>query len=81
MPATAHPAPLPILPRILRRDLAALYCGVSVSTWDAEVAAGRAPKPMQVTAGVKGWDRHDLDAWIEAQKATGDAAPNPWAAP
>lgn len=72
------PAPLPILPRILRRDLAALYVGLAASTWDAEVAAGRAPKPVRVTDGVKGWDRHDLDAWIEERRAASGLEPNPW---
>jgi predicted DNA-binding transcriptional regulator AlpA len=71
-------AALPIVPRILRRELAALYVGLAVSTWDVEVAAGRAPQPVQVTNGVKGWDRHDLDAWIEDRKASQSARPNSW---
>ena len=62
-------AALPIVPRILRRELAALYVGLGATTWDTEVAAGRAPRPVQVTDGVKGWDRFDLDAWIEERKA------------
>lgn len=77
MKATAE-GPLPILPRILRRELAALYVGLGASTWDAEVAGGRAPQPVQVTDGVKGWDRYDLDAWIEERKAVSGHTPNPW---
>lgn len=73
-------AALPFVPRILRREQAALYLGLGVSTFDAEVAAGRMPMPVAVTRGVKGWDRFDLDAWVEDRKAaTGCAsAANPW---
>ena len=71
-------APLPILPRILRRDLAALYLGLSESTLAAEVKAGRLPAPVSITSGVKGWDRHDLDRWIEERKAAQAAPVNEW---
>jgi len=73
-------AAFPILPRVLRRDLAALYVGLGTTSFDAEVAAGRAPKPVQITGGVKGWDRLDLDAWVEDRKAISAAAEtaNPW---
>lgn len=70
--------PLPIVPRILRRELAALYVGMSASSWDAEVAAGRAPKPVQMTSGIKGWDRLDLDAYVEDRKAASCLMPNAW---
>lgn len=69
---------LPIVPRILRRELAALYVGIAPSTWDVEVKEGRAPRPVQVTAGVKGWDRHDLDLWIEGRKQEQPEQVNPW---
>lgn len=69
---------LPILPRILRRDLAALYVGLGATTLDQEVAAGRAPQPVQITGGVKGWDRLDLDAWIEDRKSAQAARLNSW---
>lgn len=72
------PAPFRIQPRILRRQDAADYVGLGATTWDAEVAAGRAPAPVHVTSGVKGWDRLDLDAWIEERKAASGLAPNPW---
>jgi predicted DNA-binding transcriptional regulator AlpA len=71
----------PITPRILRRELAALYVGLGATTWDAEVSAGRAPRPVNVTPGVKGWDRHDLDLWIEERKAAQAPALNPWDEP
>lgn len=69
---------LPIVPRILRRELAALYVGIAPSTWDVEVKEGRAPRAVQVTAGVKGWDRHDLDLWIEGRKQEQPEPVNPW---
>ena len=70
---------LPGWPRILRRELAALYVGLSATTFDAEVAAGRAPRPVQITGGVKGWDRFDLDTWVEDRKAISEAADvNEW---
>ena len=71
-------APFPFLPRILRRELAALYMGVSPSTWDAMCKAGDAPPPVVITNGVKGWDRHDLDQWIEDRKAAQAVKPNSW---
>lgn len=52
--------------------------GLSPSAWDVEVASGRLPKPVQVTSGVKGWDKHDLDDWIEARKEAQATVANPW---
>ena len=69
---------MPYWPRILRRELAAPYCGLGTSTFDAEVAAGRAPRPVQITQGVKRWDVLDLDEWIEERKAANAPAVNPW---
>lgn len=75
-PATA----LPFVPRILRRDLAAMYVGLGTTSFDAEVAAGRAPRPVQITDGVRGWCRLALDAWIDDRMAASGAADtaNPW---
>jgi predicted DNA-binding transcriptional regulator AlpA len=78
LPVPKATAPLPILPRILRAELAALYCGVGPSTFRAEVGAGRAPQPVHMTDGVKGWDRHDLDQWIEVRKEAQARKPNSW---
>jgi predicted DNA-binding transcriptional regulator AlpA len=71
-------APLPIMPRILRRDLAATYLSVSTTMLDNEVREGRLPAPFVVLGSVKGWDRHDLDRWIEDRKAQQGAEVNPW---
>ena len=78
LPTAKAAAPLPILPRILRAELAAIYVGMGLSTLRAEVAAGRAPDPVQMTDGVKGWDVRDLDAWIEKRKAAQAQKPNKW---
>ena len=43
-------AGLPYWPRILRREQAAAYVGVSAGTFDIEVKEGRAPPPVFVTA-------------------------------
>jgi prophage regulatory protein len=69
---------LPIVPRILRRDLAALYLGMGTTKLDAEVKAGRLPAPLSITPGIRGWDRHDLDQWIEERKAAQAAPVNEW---
>jgi len=75
-PSTA----LPFWPRVLRREQAAGYVGLGTTTFDAEVAAGRAPRPVQITDGVKGWCRLTLDAWIDDRLAASGAAEtgNPW---
>lgn len=78
IPTPKATAPLPILPRILRADLAAIYVGMGMSTFRAEVAASRAPQPVQMTDGVKGWDVRDLDSWIETRKAAQARKPNKW---
>ncbi len=69
---------VPFLPRVLRREQAASYCGLGATTFDAEVAAGRAPRPVRITQGVKRWDVLDLDEWIEERKAAHAPAINPW---
>lgn len=73
--------PLPILPRLMRRELAALYLGVSVSVFDVEVAAARLPRPVRVTRGIWAWDRQDLDQWIDDRKVAEGIGANPWDAP
>lgn len=78
IPPPKATAPLPILPRILRGELAAIYVGMSVAKLREEAAAGRAPQPVQMTEGVKGWDVRDLDSWVEARKAAQTARPNKW---
>ncbi len=71
-------AALPYWPRVLRRELAAAYVGICAGTLDIEVREGRAPPPVALTKTVKGWDRDDLDRWIDERKAAQSAPVNPW---
>jgi predicted DNA-binding transcriptional regulator AlpA len=57
--------PLPGWPRGLRVDLAAEYLGISQSLFLSQVAAGRAPEPVQISAGRKIWLRDHLDAYLD----------------
>ncbi len=69
---------LPYWPRVLRREKAAAYLDLSVSLFDREVAEGRLPPPVVITAGVKGWVRDVLDAWIDDRMGAPAEQPNPW---
>lgn len=79
-------APLPFTPRAMRADLAALYVGLSPSTF-RQVVAPVVPA-IRLTAGRVAWLREDLDAWLDRRKSraiaslpvdapapAGDAAP------
>ncbi|PZW44851.1 AlpA family transcriptional regulator [Humitalea rosea] len=71
---------LPGWPLLLRRELAAQYVGMSPSTFDGEVRAGRVPKPIATAGTLRAWHRGDLEAWAEDQRAAAhepDTA-NPW---
>lgn len=58
-------------PRMLRRDAAAAYFGVSGGTWDKMVKEGIAPKPaLRYGPRVVLWDRADLDQRIDKLKGT-----------
>lgn len=61
-------ADLPWWPRMLSREQAAAYLGVSPTLFDAEVAQGIWPQPIR--RGAKGgrvtWDRHALDRALDA---------------
>lgn len=65
-PAQAVTAPisLPGWPRYLSRRLAAQWAGVSITTWDQEVAAGKWPKglPRGKKGGKLTWDLVQLEA-------------------
>lgn len=59
---------LPDWPRIMRREKAAQYLDISPEMLDQAVASGKMPKPIPITATIKGWVRDDLDAWIEDRR-------------
>jgi prophage regulatory protein len=73
----AAPA-FPHWPLLLRRELAAGYLGMSTSTFDAEVKAGRIPPPISTTDTLKAWHRGDLDQWAEDRRAATVASANEW---
>lgn len=59
-----------IEPRLLSRQEAATYCGVSVATFSGWVTAGHIPRPL---FGSKRWDKKAIDAALD--KASGLALP------
>lgn len=72
-----HPAlaDLGIAPRLLTREQAAAYCGLSVHGFSDWVKAGRLPGPIR---GTIRWDRKAIDAALDVlsridAKSEGDA--------
>ncbi len=56
--------PRGITPRLLSREAAATYCGISPSLFDEHVAA--AVRPVEI--GRRNlWDVRALDRWLDAQ--------------
>ncbi len=60
---------MPGWPLMLRREFAALYLGLSPSSFDAAVRDGLMPSPVPLVGTVKAWHRLDLDAWAEDRRA------------
>lgn len=56
--------------RLLSRQEASAYCGVSVATFSGWVSAGHMPKPL---FGSRRWDRKAIDARLD--EASGLALP------
>lgn len=69
---------LPGWPRVLRRELAAQYLGMSPSLFVREVEGGALPRPINIVGTVKGWVRDDLDAWLDDRRAAQSAEGNSW---
>ena len=69
---------MPGWPRVLRRELAAQYLGMSPSLFTREVEAGTLPQPIQLVGTVKGWVRDDLDAWLEDRRTAQNGGSNSW---
>lgn len=63
MASHSAPADLGIAPRLLKREQAAAYCGVDVSTFAAWVRRGIIPGPVSATHR---WDRKAIDAALDA---------------
>lgn len=64
-------ATLPNWPRMMRRDMAAAYCQLSVAAFEREVSAGRLPLPV-LLGGQNRWSRAAIDDAIEALTSYGD---------
>jgi predicted DNA-binding transcriptional regulator AlpA len=64
--------------RGLRRAEAAIYVGVSITTFDKLVARKRMPQPKRIGSAVV-WDQHDLDLAFEALPTEEERDQgNPW---
>lgn len=57
---------MPDWPRLLRREMAASYIGVSPTKFSEMVSAGDLPQPLSLSGTVVAWDRMDLDGWVES---------------
>ena len=64
-PTPGHPntSELPDWPAMMKRSLAALYCGLSGPEFDSEILAGRLPRPRQLGASEL-WSRAEIDTWL-----------------
>ena len=60
----------PVMPdwgRLLRRELAAAYLGMSASKFSQMVQEGIIPAPRALPGGhVNVWDRRELDGWADS---------------
>jgi predicted DNA-binding transcriptional regulator AlpA len=63
----AHQKALPptLAPRLINREAAAAYVGVSPTTFDAMVKEGTMPKPRRLRGKRKAWDVRALDAAVD----------------
>jgi predicted DNA-binding transcriptional regulator AlpA len=68
---SALPPTLP--PRLISRDAAAEYVGVSPNTFDVMRGDGRMPPPRRLTVGRLAWDVRELDLAIDRLPIEGEA--------
>jgi predicted DNA-binding transcriptional regulator AlpA len=73
-PTLARQAALPptVAPRLIGRDDAAAYVGVSPNTFDKMIADGLMPRPRRLTERRLAWDLRQLDAAIDRLPSDGD---------
>ena len=71
----ARQAALPptLAPRLIGRDDAAAYVGVSPNTFDKMIADGLMPSPRRLTERRLAWDVRQLDAAIDRLPIDGEA--------
>ncbi len=63
--------------RILRTPEAAEYVGLSPATLEKQRLIGEGPRFIRLGNRAVGYDVCDLDAWIEAQRRSTIAPPEP----
>lgn len=69
-------ANLPAWPRVLSVQLAAAYLSLSATSFRSTV--GLEVPAIQLTPGRIGWDRLELDAWVDRKLGSAAANYNPW---
>ena len=69
----ARQAAFPLAPRLIGRDDAAAYVGVSPNTFDKMIADGLMPNPRRLTERRLAWDLRQLDTAIDRLPIDGDA--------
>lgn len=69
---------LPYWPRVLRREEAADYIGVSLSLFDQKAAEEGFPRRVRVLGTVEGYRRDDVDRWLAGRPQAHGEIPNPW---
>ena len=62
-----------LTPRLLDRDAAATYCGVSVPHFLEHVPVD----PVEI-GKKKLWDRMMIDRWLDSSQSAGQASPDQW---
>jgi excisionase family DNA binding protein len=65
--------PPTLAPRLLSREQAAAYVGVSPNTFDEMVKAGKMPQPKIIWGKRKGWDVRELDRAVDNLPTAGTA--------
>jgi prophage regulatory protein len=65
---------LPAPRRVLRLRATLQRVGKCKSAWYADIAAGKAPKPVKIGARAVAWPEEDVDAWLSARVAERDGA-------
>ncbi len=63
-PLAPRPRRRALLPGLFRREAAAEYSAVGLSTWDRLTAAGLTPEPVKLGGAVL-WSRRELAVWID----------------
>lgn len=63
--------------RILRTPEAANYVGLKPPTLEKMRLTGRGPRFVRLGGKSVGYDRTDLDSWLDGQKRQSTSEPNP----